>query len=126
MNLMKNIFVIIFTALFSFFYLHSFAQGKDEMLVKKVLQTQQSAWNNGSIEKFMEGYWKSDSLMFIGKSGITYGWQKISDNYKRSYPDTASMGKLHFSILQLKALAIDAYFMVGKWHLERAKGNIEG
>jgi hypothetical protein len=37
--------------------------------------------------------------MFIGKSGITYGWQKTLDNYKKGYPDKEAMGKLHFTLL---------------------------
>ena len=38
---------------------------------------------NGNLEEFMSFYWKSDSLMFIGKNGIQYGWQKTLDNYKK-------------------------------------------
>ena len=53
-----------------------------EAEIRTLLQKQTEAWNRGDVEGFMEGYWKSDSLMFIGKSGITYGWQKTLDNYK--------------------------------------------
>jgi hypothetical protein len=74
------------------------------------LAQQTSAWNNGKLDDFMNGYWQSDSLMFIGKSGITYGWQKTLDNYKKVYPDTASMGKLNFDLLSVKRLS-DNYFL---------------
>jgi hypothetical protein len=74
------------------------------------LAQQTSAWNNGKLDDFMNGYWQSDSLMFIGKSGITYGWQKTLDNYKKGYPDTASMGKLNFDLLSVKRLS-DNYFL---------------
>jgi hypothetical protein len=112
-----------------FFFIHSiasFAQSKDEILIRNVLQTQQNAWNKGLLTNFMEGYWKNDSLMFIGKSGITYGWQKTLENYKKAYPDTASMGKLKFTLLQLKLLSTGYYFVTGKWHLQRSIGNLEG
>lgn len=108
------------------FFIHpteSFAQSKDEILIRNVLQTQQNAWNKGLLTNFMEGYWKNDSLMFIGKSGITYGWQKTLENYKKAYPDTASMGKLKFTLLQLKLLSTGYYFATGKWHLQRSIGN---
>ena len=74
----------------------------------------------------MKGYWQNDSLMFIGKSGVTYGWRKTLDNYKRHYPDTVAMGKLHFKLLELKSLSPVYYFVVGKWHLLRSVGDLEG
>jgi len=58
------------------------AQSKEEIAVRNLLNEQTNEWNNGNIAAFMETYWKSDSLMFVGKSGVTYGWQKTMDNYK--------------------------------------------
>ena len=104
----------------------SFAQTKDEMAIRTILQTQETNWNQGALESFMEGYWKNDSLLFIGKSGINYGWQKALDNYKKGYPDTTAMGKLHFTLLQLKPLSPDFYFVVGKWYLQRSIGDLNG
>jgi len=103
-----------------------FAQSKDETAIRKSLAQQTIAWNNGDIVKFMEPYWHSDSLMFIGKSGITYGWQKTLENYKKNYPDAAAMGKLDFTIIQTKKLSVLYYSVVGKWHLARAAGDISG
>jgi len=51
----------------------SFGQSMDEISVRKVLSEQTKAWNDGDLERFMQGYWKNDSLMFIGKSGISWG-----------------------------------------------------
>ena len=104
----------------------SFAQDKDETAVRNVLAQQTKQWNNGNIPAYMDTYWKSDSLMFIGKSGITYGWQKLMDNYKRSYPDTVAMGKLGFDLLEVKRLSTNFFFVVGKWHLSRSIGDIGG
>ena len=84
---MKKLFVVTIT-IFSFSV--SFAQSVDETAIRKVLSTQEAAWNAGNIENFMKGYWINDSMMFIGKS-LTYGWQKTLDNYKKRYPDTAAM-----------------------------------
>ena len=101
-------------------------QSKDEITIRTILAAQTSAWNKGNTEVFMKGYWQSDSLMFIGKSGIAYGWQKTLDNYKKNYPDTASMGKLNFDLLSVKSIANDYYFVVGKWYLTRSVGNVGG
>ena len=102
------------------------AQSTDEQSIRTILAQQTLAWNNGNQEAFMKGYWQSDSLMFIGKSGITYGWQKILDNYKKNYPDTASMGKLNFDLLSVKPVAENYFFVVGKWHLTRSIGDVGG
>ena len=74
----------------------------------------------------MQPYWHNDSLMFIGKSGITYGWQKTLEKYKTGYPDAAAMGKLDFTILQAKRLSVMYFSIVGKWHLARTTGDIGG
>jgi ketosteroid isomerase-like protein len=102
------------------------AQSNDEKAIIKLLSEQDEAWNRGDLEGFMKGYWKNDSLMFIGKSGITYGWQKTLDNYKKGYPDTAAMGKLNFEYIEMKELSANYFFVVGKWHLTRTIGNLDG
>lgn len=98
----------------------------DKLAVMQVLIQQQSAWNKGSIEGFMDGYWKSDSLQFIGKKGITKGWQNTLDVYKKSYPDTGTMGKLNFEIISIDVLSGQSAFVIGKWLLSRQKGDIGG
>jgi hypothetical protein len=102
------------------------AQSRDEQTIRTLIEEQRLAWNTGDKEKFMQTYWQSDSLMFIGKSGITYGWQKTLDNYKKGYPDTAAMGKLDFDLLEVKRLSVIYFFVVGKWHLTRSIGNVGG
>ena len=104
---------------------NSVSQTRDEEAIRKVLEIQQVAWNSGSVEDFMKSYWVSDSLMFIGKS-VTYGWRQTLDNYKKRYPDTASMGKLAFRLLEFKQLSKTYYFVVGKWDLQRSIGNVGG
>ncbi|MCC2544925.1 nuclear transport factor 2 family protein [Hymenobacter sp. BT175] len=95
--------------------------------VARVLATQTAAWNRGDAAGFMAGYWKSDSLVFIGKNGLTYGWQRTLDNYRRSYPDAAAMGQLTFTSLRITPIGSDAAHVVGKWHLARpAAGNLQG
>src|ERR1043166_939083 len=82
-----------------------FAQSGEEKAIRELLTAQTAAWNRGDLEGFMQTYWKSDSLTFIGKSGVTYGWQATLNNYKRGYPDTVAMGKLSFDIIKIKSLS---------------------
>ena len=102
------------------------AQSPDELSIKKILNDQSVAWNRGDIESFMKGYWENDSLVFIGKNGVTYGWSKTLSNYKRNYPDTVAMGKLAFTIINARALSPEYFYVIGKWHLQRSAGNLEG
>jgi len=118
------IFVIILFVISPYF---GFCQKKNaEETIKKVLFTQEKDWNNGNLETYMQGYWKNDSLKFIGKSGIQYGWQQTLDNYKKSYPDKATMGILKFDIVKVEVLSESSAFVIGKWALIREKGNIDG
>jgi hypothetical protein len=102
-------------------------KGKDKAAILQILNRQVEMWNAGDVEKFMVGYWANDSLMYIGKSGIQYGYQPTLNNYKKNYPDRAAMGTLKFNILTMKPLGKRHYFVVGKWHLTRPeKGDIGG
>lgn len=102
------------------------AQQKDEISIRKLMDDQTKAWNAGDLEGFMKGYWKSDSLMFIGSSGVTYGWEATLNNYRKNYPDTATMGILTFDILLIKPLSNIFCHVVGKWHLKRSIGDASG
>ncbi len=124
---MKKI-TTIFTLFFSFTAIAQKQMSGDEQQIRQVLIIQQTAWNKGDLDGFMAGYWHSDSLMFIGKQGVTKGWQSTLDNYKKSYPDKASMGTLQFDIISVEMLSKNTAYVVGKWHLKRdaAKGDLEG
>jgi len=100
--------------------------GGDETAIRQLLNAQIQAWNRGDIDSFMKTYWESDSLMFIGKNGVTYGWTNTLNNYKRNYPDTAAMGKLLFDILSVKRLSSEYFHVTGKWHLKRSIGDLNG
>lgn len=74
----------------------------------------------------MQTYWQSDSLMFVGKEGVTWGWRNTLEHYKKSYPGKAAMGELSFDIIKLKRLSDQYYFVVGKWMLKRTAGDLSG
>ena len=95
-------------------------------LIRKELARQQECWNAGNIKCFMEGYWKSDSLRFIGKSGIKYGWNETLVNYQESYPDKEAMGMLTFDLLGIDKMGPQHVMVTGKWHLKREKDEPSG
>ncbi len=94
--------------------------------IKALMAEQEIAWNKGDLETFMEGYWKSDKLRFIGSAGISYGWQTTLDNYKKRYPGRKAMGILSFDILDVQVLSEDTAWVLGKWKLKREKDEPHG
>jgi ketosteroid isomerase-like protein len=102
------------------------AQTKDVKEILQILGAQEKAWNEGNINEFMHGYWENDSLVFVGKNGLTYGYNNTLANYKKNYPDKTYMGKLKFTILSMKALETQYYSIIGKWELTRTVGNLSG
>ena len=90
--------------------------------VASVMERQQYAWNHGDLEGFMQGYWKNDSLMFIGKSGVTQGHAATLSRYRAGYPDVEAMGKLSFTNVKWLALGSEHGWLLGEWKLERLNG----
>ena len=104
------------------------SQKSDERIIMEVLKKQTECWNKGDIDCFMQSYWKSGKMMFIGKNGITYGWDQTLNNYKTRYPNRQAMGVLKFDIIETEKIETESYFVVGKFHLTREEeiGNLDG
>lgn len=115
-----------FSLILIFFSSLSLMAKDEKNEIQKVLNQQKNDWNNASIEAYMNGYWKSDSLVFIGKNGIKYGWQSTLDNYKKSYPDKSQMGKLDFEYLNIELYNKNNAMCSGKWKLSREKDTLSG
>ena len=111
--------------IFLFSTIDSIAQ-TEEQEIREVMALQEDCWNEGDLECFMEGYWKSEKLVFIGSSGINYGWQKTLDNYKEKYSTKEKMGTLTFDILIMEPLSEDFWSVIGKWSLKRENDNPNG
>jgi ketosteroid isomerase-like protein len=125
-HLISSVLVCMLTALLLTLPPDIQAQSRAERTIRSILDQQTAAWNRGDLEAFMKGYWKSDSLMYIGKSGVTYGYDRTLDSYRRNYGDTARMGKLKFDLVQVKRLSHRYYYVVGKWSLKRSAGDVGG
>lgn len=96
----------------------------DIAAIKAALTAQQTAWNDGNIDAFMETYWKSDELTFSSGGSTTRSWQSTLDRYKKKYATRQAMGTLSFSDLQVQLLAPNAALVLGRWDLkDKASGN---
>ncbi len=120
---MKKLLIVL---LFSTVTVQVFAQRNDKALILKLLEEQRQAWNRGDITAYMQGYLKSDSLVFVGKNGPEYGWDNTLNNYKKSYPDQKAMGYLSFDIKEVRMISSDHAFILGAWQLKREKDEPKG
>ena len=98
----------------------------DSLAIVKILYEQQEDWNRGDIDAFMQGYLKSDQLVFSGSSGPIYGWEATRNRYKKTYSDRQKMGKLEFDILNIIGLSSKVIQLQGKFYLSRIIGDTQG
>ena len=99
---------------------------KEKEEIKSVLFQSAKDWSTGDLKGFMNAYWKSDELQFIGSKGITYGWDATLANYLKGYPTKEHTGKLSFKVLNLRFLSKGLYSLIGTYHLERKVGEANG
>lgn len=90
---------------------------KEAEAVQAVILAQQKAWNLGDIRGFMDGYWENDSLTFVSVRGPKYGWHRLLESYRKSYPDNKAMGQLTFSELKINVLNREYAHVVGAWQV---------
>ena len=91
--------------------------------INDLMYEQEESWNKGNIEDFMKKYWRNDSLIFIGKSGINYGWNKTTSNYKKSYPSQNLMGLLHFNNIKCLSINDTTHIISGQWNISRLESS---
>jgi ketosteroid isomerase-like protein len=94
--------------------------------IASVVRAQQDAWNNGDLEGYMQGYWKSDSLTFIGSKGIARGWSNTLAYYRKGYPDRKSMGELSLNLISIVQTSERFAYVIGRWKLKREKDEPQG
>jgi hypothetical protein len=112
----------IYLSFFCFLSVSGYTQPEAE--IRKMLSSQAEAWNNGDINQFMQAYWQSPELLFLGSSGPTYGWDATLDRYQRKYPDKQAMGNLRFDIQKITERSKKIYTVVGMYMLDR-KGLVD-
>lgn len=123
---MRILFSFILALFSSAVFSQQHLSKNDSLAIVKILYEQQEDWNKGDIDAFMQGYLKSDQLVFSGASGPIYGWESTRARYKRTYSDLQKMGKLKFDVLHLISLSPNVVQLQGKYYLTRTIGDAQG
>ena len=123
---MKKLLIFLFVPLASFSQVSHDTMSinsislTDSLDIMKVMKFQENAWNSGDINSFIQGYIKSDELVFSGKSGPVYGWNETRNRYLKNYPDTQTMGQLKFTVKKIRSVSSDIAFLIGEYYLTRS------
>jgi len=117
------IFFFLFTS--NIIYSQNIKQ-KDSLKILNILENQRQAWNNFDIDEFMNGYIKSNKLVFSGSNGPIYGWDFVKDRYLKTYSSDALMGYLDFEINDLFLVSNNVAILLGKFYLKREIGDTSG
>lgn len=54
---------------------------QDKKAVLDLMEAQENAWNEGDLDRFMLGYWQNEALVFVGRTGPTYGYANTLAKY---------------------------------------------
>jgi len=97
----------------------------DEAQIRAAMAAQTAAWNHGDIPGFMQSYEDSPDTTFIGAT-LRKGFQPILKRYQQAYSNSAQMGTLTFSDLDVRVLPgacgkAEIALVTGKFHLERSE-----
>lgn len=85
--------------------------------VKKALEGQISAWNNGELEKAMSYYWNSPEILWVSKAGIMKRYQPVLEDFKKEFADTSKMGNYSYELLHIEEISGTSVYFVIRWKI---------
>ena len=122
----KSILKLLFFLAINITNGQSIPSESDKNEIISVLKEQEKFWNKGDIEGFMQGYVKSDNLVFNGSSGPFYGWDSVKDRYIKTYPSKEEMGILNFKIQNISLITSNVAQLLGQFFLNYPKKQVSG
>ena len=122
----KSILKLLFFLAINITNGQSIPSESDKNEIISVLKEQEKFWNKGDIEGFMQGYVKSDNLVFNGSSGPFYGWDSVKDRYIKTYPSKEEMGILNFKIQNISLITSNVAQLLGQFFLSYPKKKVSG
>ena len=122
----KSILKLLFFLAINITYGQSILSELDKNGIISVIKQQEKFWNKGDIDGFMQGYVKSDYLVFNGSSGPFYGWDSVKDRYIKTYPSKEKMGTLNFKIHNISLITSSVAQLIGQFFLSYPKSEVSG
>lgn len=96
----------------------------DTAAIRQALTQQQSDWNRGDVDRFMQGYKDAPDTTFVG-SDVRKGYRTILASYRKHYANKAQMGHLTYSAIEVRLLPgrdgdVRYAMVTGRFHLDRS------
>ena len=113
---MKKLILLTIPLLISFQFTSDSQKIENE--IQSVIEKQKILWNEGSIEGFMEYYWKSEKFTFQSGNRRIHGWDALLSRYITSYSGE-NMGVLDFTDLEIRVISSDYAYVLGRWKLKQ-------
>ncbi|MEJ7602470.1 MAG: nuclear transport factor 2 family protein, partial [Kofleriaceae bacterium] len=86
-----------------------------------------AAWTRGALAAYMDGYARSEALVFTSGGKVRKGWQLAYDHYRKRYgTDPGAMGKLAFEVVEIDAVGADGAVVLGNWILTESPADGRG
>ena len=88
--------------------------------MEAVLRAQESAWNRGDVEGFLNaGYLRSPTLTFFSGGEVIRGFDTVLEHFRKSYTTGGrEMGHLTFAELETLVAGPDEGIVRGRWRLD--------
>lgn len=87
--------------------------------IVEVLRDQERAWNEGDLDRFMQGYLDSPEITFFSGSSVLRGHAALRERYRGRYASEGKeMGRLAFRDLRVDVLGPALAAATGRWRLE--------
>lgn len=93
--------------------------------IRKIMDEQVNAWNQGNFDGFMAGYWKSEALTFQSGNTRRRGWKSLLAMYKKNYAGE-KRGHLEFTDIEMKVLTKELILVLGRWNVTRKEETKKG
>lgn len=99
---------------------------KPEDVIRNVLAAQAAAWNDGDLDAFMGGYWKSPEMRFVSGGQVINGWNQAYKQYRDNYGEDAGLGRLSLDNPEVRMISDDVAVVVGRFELMKQSQQSSG
>jgi len=87
----------------------------DDAAIRAVFEDGAEAWNRGSIDGYLDGYQKTETLRWASGGMVVYGWEGVERAFKMRFDSPEKMGQLSASDLEISSPTRRDAIVFGKW-----------
>jgi len=113
---------MIATVLLMMISFGAFSQTEAEKEIIDFMRTEESIWNAGNLEGYVNLYTPDDSCRMLTKNGSVKGRKDILEYYKKYFWPKEKMGQLVLEHDLIEKETDDVYYVTGFFHVSFSDG----